>query len=173
MTQHKLKDIYLSYQAAFNSRDFDSIRPMLTDDVGMKVFNSSTGEYGEFFGKEQIMQILMSNVGRASDLQDVTDKFIEGDNELCVVGTAQGTTWGSYSDGSLFQYPEGFKVPVIILVSFDNGRIKYFDFHYDTFELMRLRGTAVLDTEDQELINRYLHVLVEGNIINKDVLKDN
>ncbi|MFW9853693.1 MAG: nuclear transport factor 2 family protein [Candidatus Thorarchaeota archaeon] len=157
MTNHN-KQLVRDLVECMNERDFDRGKMLLHPDVTFGVFMTSTGNFHDVKGINDVIAVLEANFGGSNDIIFVTSKIVCEGNAACLWGLLKGSTFLDVALGP-------FEVKASALIEFEKEKMIRFTWIPDTFAVMRLMGRVSFVSNDQDIINQYLDNLVEMGLI--------
>lgn len=163
---NNLKQQFQNFIAKANEGNIDFLEGIVHSEISMLTIDISSGNLVEVKGKKPVIQAFISSLAPPNDLVYEVDKILCDDNEICTLGYFKGTIM--QTSFGLIKINEPFRIRVTIFVEFEKSILKRIEYYYDTFEVMRLCGTALLQQDNKEKIKNYLSSLINLGIITKD-----
>ena len=164
------KQIFVEFNQKLNDMDLEGAAKYLADDVRKIVFNPTRGKF-EIIGsdKESVMFSFHLNYEEGNDIRFDIEEIIEDSHSLCAIGNLKASVYDIKGPtGIQMVKTKPFSIKTLVIVKFHEHRISYIEFFWNTWEFMKVNGSAILNSKDQPMIENYLDELKTNGIIPKD-----
>jgi ketosteroid isomerase-like protein len=165
-----LKDKIQELITSVAEGNIDFLTDLVHPDISMLTIDIATGEELEVHGKQKVIQAFSNSIQPPNDLKFKADKIISEFDKICVLGYFIGTA--IITPMGLIRFDEPFRIRVTIYFEYILEKIKRIEYYYDTFEVMRLCGTAFLQQDDQSKISDYLQTLIVLGLISEENIRN-
>lgn len=141
---------------------------MAADDIKMRTMEIATGRYVDILGKHEVMKLITTE--SPSDMIFVPERILIDNNRVCIFGYNTGhflqTSLGSV------RVEDSFKFNAIVYAEMEDDELKYIEFSYDTFEAMKVCGSAILKEDNPAQVKAYLENILDLGFISEKIIKD-